>query len=435
MPVLTRKRKAELEAAAEQETQIQEQLDAEIKQAAHQHRPKRQCTDPFKRTDPFRPRSPPPNALMRRSGLVSHSGNKPQRPLPLVFFTVPAANPEDQIFAKGRSSNDVDTIMVIQSLFDHFDKYGVAAMPPKEALETWLDENKDEFVKAREDAAHRRTTQSTILAGEPQAQQPTAPVATEATIERAVRYACHRAAGFLRGAASVLEDPVMQERIDIHHQEQQQISTQIFIESDIGEGIRTSTHTELPRTRPVAPPLDDRFFHPNGQLQSVYKYLTAQIPLPRQWVRWAIKNGVHEVPGRGDICKPGSYIAEDTFDYDALYEAIHRGNFRTGKSEIDYYPEYWPMVEGRRDSFIADLALHRFPPCISPPPNEQYIKRRNLTYSDIEDPSPSGPIAPPRNDDTLDDIYDASPPPSNRRRVQAEGGKVETEASSINGIA
>ncbi|CAJ2511487.1 Uu.00g071120.m01.CDS01 [Anthostomella pinea] len=104
--------------------------------------------------------------------------------------------------------------------------------------------------------------------------------------------------------------------------------------------------------RAIAPPLDPRFFHPDGRLQGIYKYLTAQIPLPRQWVAWAQRNGITYVHGRGDIIAPGVYVADDTFDYDALHQAIHGGTYRTGRREI---------VRSMRDHQTHDLELDAFP--------------------------------------------------------------------------
>jgi hypothetical protein len=113
MPPLTRKRKAEQEAAAQQ---APVQTQPETKQSVEEPSTKRQkLTDPFKRTDPFRPKTPPPKTVIRRRSLVTKS----KQPLPVVFFTVPATNPSNQISARGRSSNDLNTIMLTKSLFEH----------------------------------------------------------------------------------------------------------------------------------------------------------------------------------------------------------------------------------------------------------------------------------------------------------------------------
>ncbi|KAI1506611.1 hypothetical protein F5X99DRAFT_364956 [Biscogniauxia marginata] len=101
-----------------------------------------------------------------------------------------------------------------------------------------------------------------------------------------------------------------------------------------GLGPGAGTPAEGRVVYPVMPPLDPRFFHPDGRLHSAYKYLTAQIPLPRQWVDWALANGIDYVPGRGSIKRKGTYVADDTFDYDALHRVIHSGAFRTGDFEI-----------------------------------------------------------------------------------------------------
>ncbi|OTB16108.1 hypothetical protein K445DRAFT_11077 [Daldinia sp. EC12] len=401
MPVLTRKRKAELEAAAK-EAPIQARPEAD--QPAQEPSPKRhKRTDPFERTDPFRPHSPPLKTIIcRRSPSV-----KLKQPLPVVFFTIPTTNSSNQVSAKGRSSNDVDTIMVTKSLFEHVDKYGVSALPTKEVFDAWLEENKETFIQSRKERDHQQVTlaqlpqdlprataplevilelpapqnnhQPNLAAGPPPRHRRVVPVANQRIIYRAVRAARHTAAQFLNRAALIFEDPAAD--LGVIHGEEQQIrqqprhtdtgaisGTDKKENTDVKEKKTNTVETEPEpmRVRPVAPPLDVRFFHPNGQLQSLYRYLTAQIPLPRQWVRWAINNGINEVPGRGDIRDSGIYVADDTFDYDALFEAVHRGSFRTGRSEIDGYGEYWPMVRGHRDSTTVDLTLHHLSVCLSP---------------------------------------------------------------------
>ncbi|KAI2784032.1 hypothetical protein F4815DRAFT_441690 [Daldinia loculata] len=396
MPPLTRKRKA-LEAAAQQ-TPVQTQ--PETKQSVEEPSSKRQkLTDPFKRIDPFRPHSPPPKTVIRRRSLAT----KLKQPLPVVFFTIPATNPSNQVSARGRSSNDLNTIMLTKSLFEYADKYGAAALPTKEALDAWLEENKDIFIQARKEGYHQQVTSAQSAQNPPRAatqpgvflettapqhnlaarhhapQRRAVPATNRIIIYRAIRTARHTAAHILSQAAAILEGPAVE--LGIMHEGGQQIQQQptpveaITVhgeenkrEDDVvqeKEITAVKNKTEPIRVRPVAPPLDTRFFHPNGQLQSVYRYLTAQIPLPRQWVRWALNNGINKVPGRGDIREPGVYVAEDTFDYDALFEAVHRGCFRTGRFEIDGFSEYWPMVRGHRDSTTVDLALHHLPAHLS----------------------------------------------------------------------
>ncbi|KAI1805711.1 hypothetical protein F4811DRAFT_569914 [Daldinia bambusicola] len=394
MPVLTRKRKAELEAAVKT---IPIQTEPRTEQPIEEPSLKRQkLTDPLERTDPFRPHSPPPKIVIRRRRLTT----QPKQPLPVVFFTIPTTNPSNQVSAKGRSSNNADTIILTKSLFEHVDKYGISALPTKEALDAWLEENKDTFIQARKERDNQQTAlaQSTlnapspaihpevlpetpapeqnarhnVAAGPPMHEQHLVPVADQRMVCRAVRTARHTAARLLNRAASILENPttdweIVQEEGQNAHLRPRLTEKETSLgrekeNTDIQDEKTNTVDTEKePRwIRPAAPPLDTRFFHPNGQLQSVYQYLTAQIPLPRQWVQWAINNGVGEIPGRGDIREPGIYIADDTFDYDALFEAIHRGTFRTGRFEIDGYGEYWPMVRGRKDSITVDLTLHHF---------------------------------------------------------------------------
>ncbi|KAI0853665.1 hypothetical protein F5Y00DRAFT_269091 [Daldinia vernicosa] len=396
MTPLTRKRKAELEAAAQQ---APVQTQPETKQSVEEPSLKRQkLTDPFKRTDPFRPHSPPPKTVIRRRSLAT----KLKQPLPVVFFTIPATNPSNQVSAKGRSSNDLNTIMLTKSLFEHADKYGAASLPTKETLDVWLEGHKDIFIQARKEGYHQQVTSAQPPQDSPRAAthpgvlpETTAPQHNLAAdqnasprravptnriiIYRAICTARHTAAHILTQVAAILEGPAVEPSITHEggQQNQQQPTPAEAItahkeekkreEDNVQEKELTAvgTKTEPTRVRPVAPPLDTRFFHPNGQLQSVYRYLTAQIPLPRQWVRWAINNGINKVPGRGDIREPGVYVAEDTFDYDALFEAVHRGCFRTGRLEIDGFSEYWPMVRGRRDSTTVDLALHHLPTHLS----------------------------------------------------------------------
>ncbi|KAI1657454.1 hypothetical protein F4813DRAFT_389631 [Daldinia decipiens] len=393
MPPLTRKRKAKLEAAAQQ---VPIQTQPETNQSVEEPSSKRQkLTDSFKRTDPFRPHSPPPKTVIHRRSLAT----KLKQPLPVVFFTIPATNPSNQVSAKGRSSNDLNTIMLTKSLFEHADKYGAAALPTSEALDAWLEENKDIFIQARKEGYHQQvtsaqsaqnspgaethpgvfldlTTPQHNLAARHHAPQQHAVLATNRMIiYRAIRTARHTAAHILSQAAAIIEGPERPaEAITAHGGEKKREED----DAREKEMPAVQTKTEPIRVRPVAPPLDTRFFHPNGQLQSVYRYLTAQIPLPRQWVRWAINNGINKVPGRGDIREPGVYVAEDTFDYDALFEAVHRGCFRTGRFEIDGFNEYWPMVRGHRDSTTVDLALHRLPAHLSS------LERTDLDEQEVE---------------------------------------------------
>ncbi|KAI1107297.1 hypothetical protein F4804DRAFT_352173 [Jackrogersella minutella] len=397
MPVLTRKRKAELEAA-EKETQIQSPL--EIEQTTPKPPSKRQKrADPFRRIDPFRPLSPPPKTVIRQRRNVWNFSMKKivpkrQHPLPVIFFTVPTTNSDQQVSSKSRSSNDINMIMTTKSLFEHVDKHGFDALPSHETLVSWLEDHKDEFVDARTKAARLQTTPTRRIQVAPNnagntaggnletpatrhpavrahANRPVVLVANDGIFRRAIRRARHTAANLLHRAAAAFEDyiaegpaliPRNNEEIQgrRQHIESEKAIAPTSAENNREISSRTEADIKHIRVRPIVPPLDPRFFHPNGQLQSVYKYLTAQIPLPRQWAQWAINNGIPNVPGRGDIREPGTYVAEDNFDYDALYQAIHRGRFRTGRMEIDHYPDYWPAVQGKRDNMIADLSLHPF---------------------------------------------------------------------------
>ncbi|KAI0882461.1 uncharacterized protein GGS22DRAFT_191048 [Annulohypoxylon maeteangense] len=381
MPVLTRKRKAELEAAE----RVPEQPSPETEHAAEEHLSKRQKRDdPFKRIDPFRPLSPRPKTVLRRRDqmklfMLKKKPFKPQRPLPTVFFTVPEADPARQISAKSRSTNDVDTIIATKSLFEHVDKYGVEAMPSRETLESWLRENKDEFIQAREKRARQQPTPTRRIQAEgqvigpirpeletpaahhpaarPPTNQPVAPVANGGIVRRVIRRARRTVNRLLNRAVAVLDETLPAETVLVRHiHEDHQVCPGHPLQ--LVQLARMGIEPE--HVRPIAPPLDPRFFHPNGQLHSVYKYLTAQIPLPRQWTRWALNNGITDVPGRGNIGDHGTYVADDTFDYDALYQAIHRGHFRTGRIEIDSHTDHWPGVEGRKDDVVVDLELDEF---------------------------------------------------------------------------
>ncbi|KAI2631971.1 hypothetical protein GGR54DRAFT_634741 [Hypoxylon sp. NC1633] len=444
MAPLTRKRKAELDAAAEVALiQAQLESDAEAVRTAQAVQepevPQINEERPHKRQrtiydDWFRPISPPPQVVVsRRSGLISFpklTTPKPQHPTPIVSYFVPTTNWKNQISAKGRSSNDAETIMATKALFKHADKYGVVAMPTKNALEAWLEENKDEFIRAREKKPRHQPTEVRKSQSPPRANPasgvntetpanhwPTgrvmrlqAPIRNDGILKRVCRCVRRKAAGILGGVVAALEDHVdrepaqpqlaqqpaheqlvqqlVQERIA--QQPQQSVGTQTRgSTSQKSAGTQTRELTPDPtqepeddilarieaalaagaeplRLRPIAPPLDERFFHPNGQLQSVYRYLTAQIPLPRQWVQWAINNGVYHIPERGDIRDPGTYVADDNFSYDALHQMVHSGCFKTGRSEIDSYPEHWPEVKGVRDSCMRELTLHAFPLAAEP---------------------------------------------------------------------
>ncbi|KAI1210389.1 uncharacterized protein F4807DRAFT_459764 [Annulohypoxylon truncatum] len=409
MPVLTRKRKAELEAT---DREAQEQLLTEAEHAAEEPPSKRQKRDdPFKRIDPFRPLSPPPKTVMRRRNQVRLSTlkkrpAKSQHPLPIVFFTVPEANPARQISAKSRSSNDVATIIATNSLFEHVDRYGVEAMPSHQALENWLEENKDKFVQARRQRTREQPTAVRHIqaaphtvgptgsvseapgvhhpATRPHNDRPVVPVANGGIFRRMARYGRRTIDGFLSRAVTGPDEPMPEEPALIVHISQGNLEHLDHPEHLIQLNRLNQPVAEPTQVRPIVPPLDPRFFHPNGQLHSVYKYLTAQIPLPRQWVRWAITNNITTVPGRGDIRHPGTYIADDTFDYDALYQAVHRGHFRTGRIEIDYHLDHWPGVEGRRDDVVADLELYEF----RASPDEKRISDRTSEKSGAPSPEP-----------------------------------------------
>lgn len=255
-------------------------------------------------------------------------------------------------------------------------------MPSQEEIGTWLEEHKDEFIKARKERTRRqgpagpvRRIQNIPRAAAAVVAQPIVRVAHHPAVRRvlgrqfgpvpdggimrharrAARAARRTVAGLLGRAAVALQVPA--------------------------DG--PAAILEPGYVRPVAPPLDERFFHPNGQLYTVFKYLTAQIPLPRQWVKWAIENGVYEVEGRGDIREPEVYIADDNFDYGALYDMIHYGHFKTGRLEIDIFPDHWLMVEGHRDRRVNDLLLHRFPP-------DQVASRRHIQAEDGRVPDQEG---------------------------------------------
>ncbi|KAI8964955.1 hypothetical protein F5Y11DRAFT_46610 [Daldinia sp. FL1419] len=409
MTPISRKRKAEL-GAVEQEALEQTQFQSE--QPSQETPSKR-----LKLTDSSGEANLPPlhphrlRRLRRNSVHYYRPIAERKRPLPVVFFTVPEANPRHQTTAKGRSSNNVDMIMVVKSLFEHADKYGVAALPTKEAFETWLEENKDTFIQNRQ-ATQAQPSQDSLRAAthpggfpempatqdDPTARhhprQPQAvPITSQTTIRRVIRTARHSAAYLLSRAATILEGTETElgthrEGQQAHHQPGPIGAMASRGEDDIVEekdANAVGVKTEPTWTRPVAPPLDRRFFHPNGELHSVYKYLTAQIPLPRQWVRWAIDNGINEVPERGDIREPGVYVAEDTFNYGGLFEAVHRGCFKTYIRTIDYYVEHWPMVRGCRDIETKTLTLHRLP---AQPPSLQRVESNIQRIQESIVPSP-----------------------------------------------
>ncbi|KAI1093819.1 hypothetical protein F5B19DRAFT_500753 [Rostrohypoxylon terebratum] len=387
MPVLTRKRKAELEAG---DPEMQEQQLEEAENATKQRSPKRQrCDKPPKRTDPFRPlspQSPPPRTVMRQGNRVKYSRLKkrtpqPRHPLPILFFTEPEINPARQISARSRSSNDVNLIMATKSLFEHQDKYGPEAMPSYKDLESWLEEHKDEFIQDKARQAQRQPSPARRIQEAPEVADPIAaeadppaahnpaarpperpapPAANDGIFRRLARYASRSIHGFVNRPDPAPEEVAPQEIPLTLHISQGNLEQPEQPEHTTNIGHLNKPVADPTPVRPIAPTLDPRFFHPNGQLHSVYKYLTADIPLPRQWVRWALANNIMDVPGRGDIRGPGTYVAEDTFDYDALYQAVHRGHFRTGRIEIDYHTDHWPGVEGWRDQRVADLDLDEF---------------------------------------------------------------------------
>ncbi|KAI0011748.1 hypothetical protein F4779DRAFT_636303 [Xylariaceae sp. FL0662B] len=376
MAPITRKRKAEIEATREEEER------------------KRLCLN-----DPIRSPSPPPSPIIRKRHPLlqkKYAAPEKQYPKPVVFFTMPEENPASQVVAKSQSSNEVETILATKALVDHTQKYGGVAMPTQQALEDWLESNKSEFVKAQQQSRARRSGApsprrvqnsprathadgiNTVVAhpaerpgqqqrGANPAAVPTGGIVREVArhTRRAVRYvirAFKDAADLLEtqfnlAAADAAEAPQPWDVVVAEAPEDVPAPIDLPALKQKGEMVEVAAHI-----RPIAPVLDERFFHPDGRLQGVYKYLTAQIPLPRRWVEWAVRNGVTEVEGRGDIRDPGTYVAEDTFDYGALYELVHRGEFRTGRREIDWFPETWPMVRDKRDGFVADLRLHRFPP-------------------------------------------------------------------------
>ncbi|KAI5863372.1 hypothetical protein GGS23DRAFT_621021 [Durotheca rogersii] len=393
MAPLTRKRKAEIEAAEAETTNISKRVRLDRVPKGPQS-PER--IRPFQRTDPFRPLSPRPKEVRTRKlsypvklWKLNPKTVEPPRPLPIVFFTEPMENPMNQLSAKSRSSHDVDTILAMKSLYEHAHKYGAVALPTKDTLESWLEQNKDKFIQARKSQSNARQPQPPVqrnnnaprhadpmIAALPEVPTMEHPAVrrrlTAATIlRRSAKSACRTASRLVRATrhhiATALEAtahlvrgvegpaPEVEFLRDIEDQEAEDSARRTAVLEAVQAG-----EAEPLRVRPIAPPLDTRFFHPNGQLQTVYKYLTAQIPLPRQWVDWAVNNGIYTVEGRGDIREPGCYVAEDTFDYDHLHLAIHRGSFRTGRREIDSFPEHWPIAGGLRDNYTLDLNLHRF---------------------------------------------------------------------------
>ncbi|KAI1460821.1 hypothetical protein F4805DRAFT_477952 [Annulohypoxylon moriforme] len=417
MPVLTRKRKAELEAA---EREVQEQLSSEADHAMERHSPKRikvERQDPFKRIDPFRPRSPPKTVLRRRRE-VKYSDlkkkPKPRHPVPIAFFIVPEADPAQQVSAKSRSTNNVDTIMATTSLFKHMDKYGIEAMPTRRSLENWLEEHKDEFIQARAQRARKQSTPVRRVqaashaagatgsgvetpaarhpASSPRINRPVASAANDGIFRRAIRRVRRTVDRILNRAVDVLEETIPGGPAHIPHIHYRHSEYLEHIAQRVPLDRLNQPTAEPTQVRPIMPPLDPRFFHPNGQLQSVYKYLTAQIPLPQQWVKWALNNGIKTVPGRGDLRHVGTYVADDTFDYDALYQAVHRGHFKTGRIEIDYHLDHWSGVEGRRDDMVVDLELPEFR--ASPEPESSNGSLRGLPSTAGPEPEPELELEP-----------------------------------------
>ncbi|KAL7623930.1 hypothetical protein AAE478_005487 [Parahypoxylon ruwenzoriense] len=476
MAPLTRKRKAEMEAASQAAeagratSPKRVRLAEEFEEPQQAQLPRRK--DPFKRIDPFRPLSPRPTEVRRRKIPFPvklwklNQKEVPRHPLPVLFFTEPEVNPGNQWLARSRSSNEVDTIVAAKSLLVHAEKYGAVALPSKEALESWLEANKDQFIRARQansnarqptppaqrvQNAPRRAAVIGAFPETPDAHHPAVRAGEAralpfrqragAALRRAARHTRHAAAELVRAArhhlAGALEvtarvvqpAPAVGEgptetsgEVELVRDVEQREEEEAARRAAVLEAVEAGEIQPL-RVRTVAPPLDPRFFHPNGQLQTVYKYLTGQIPLPRQWVAWAISNGIYTVDGRGDIRESGCYVAEDTFDYDTLYLAIRRGHFRTGRREIDSFPEHWPVAGDLRDNYTVDLELHRFTGPSPQRTEEPSGPEQDPKGKGKQLPSPSsGPARSSRS-------VAASPPAPAPASVPASGSDVEAGPS------
>ncbi|KAI1637494.1 hypothetical protein F4809DRAFT_640543 [Biscogniauxia mediterranea] len=367
-----------------------------------------------------RPRSGPHLDLSTLAYLASYDHG------PLMFLTLPTARPDQLGVGKTFTTHNKSTILAADILADHNHKYGNIAMPDQAALKTWLEENKCEFVRARLNRrAAKQSAQRLQVAPRPanadnvpvpvavhpaaRPNPPRQPIAQpfRAGIVRRARMYCRQVveglatrlnsfgrriytpedveevvegdemevqlAQVLEGTTpvrnAILNNGFLREHEEMDtdsepEEEEEELRAFVPPPSVAGPASSSSTSRQPHRyVEPVMPPLDARFFHQDGRLHSVFKYLTAQIPLPRQWVKWAESNGVNYVEGRGDLRRRGTYIADDTFDYDALYRAIQSGRLRTGRPEIDNYPDYWPMVMSAKDRKVAHFDhLSRYPP-------------------------------------------------------------------------
>ncbi|KAI4858672.1 hypothetical protein F4820DRAFT_211927 [Hypoxylon rubiginosum] len=304
-------------------------------------------------------------------------------------------------------------------------KHGVAALPSQEAFRSWLDENKDKFVKhnsgltmdvsspfpmshggcvavvdTRTETPIAVTLQPgaghlALKPGEDRICPPIVVGARQREFRRAPRCGggaihCIRcaAASVLRRAAMVL-DPRDFNRQQGRRQRDTSIpslagalpaAAKVTAAKEISQ-THTSHSTKAAGKKPArlaAPPsLDPRFFYPDGRLRAAYRHLEAQVPLPMQWVSWAIDNGHHEVPGRGNIRNAGIAAADETFDYDALHLALHRHLHRTGHPKIASSAR----AELLRDDPPAAAAFHHFS-LQDPPASRQ--------YPPIEDSLPHG---------------------------------------------
>ncbi|XXG97093.1 hypothetical protein Hte_003388 [Hypoxylon texense] len=314
---------------------------------------------------------------------------------------------EDEGTETSTSTSDRKFIGMTKLLLEHAHKYGVTALPSQEALQSWLNENKDEFVKhssgrmvddsvslltpCRGSVLDDTLTEIPLTALKPGENPMCPPEMVDTHQTEHLRRARRCGSGAIHcvrcAAASILRRVAMFLEPNSLNQQQGRRVRDAFIPSFTrtlpAATSRTAeqclkvvapkedvhTHTSLSTKaagkQPARlgqqlppPPLDPRFFYPDGSLRATYRHREAQVPLPRQWVSWAIENGHHEVPGRGDIRDPGTAMADETFDYDALHMALHRLLYRPSHSKV--YPSARAGEELLTDDRPAAAAFHHF---------------------------------------------------------------------------
>ncbi|KAI1781095.1 hypothetical protein F4818DRAFT_436287 [Hypoxylon cercidicola] len=441
---------------ARQQTQLEEQeeVDAQLKAEQAYHRPV-PLEEPDRESDgavdELSADAPSVSGLRPQLGQEQYNSSPAE-----ISTETPSKTPSNRTSTKRRaktpneeSSEDkglesgnftikqigdqAETINVTKLLIEHADKYGVAALPSQEALQSWLDRNKDEFAKANTAPATFATAEMAVTVpphqgGAPAAavsdtysETPAAHPSARLPVERrghtalylrpredarqrrkccgarAVNCVRGTAASVLRLAAAILDpDDRQQQRQRCCHQPSAPAAPAVAastatsrLEEDERATEATTNEVQKPKspskatgkkssssTRSVAPPLDARFFHPNGELRTAYMHLAARIPLPLRWVLWAVENRHYYVPGRGDIRDSRMLTADDNFDYDALHAALKRSSSKAGDLKVDAFREEH-LREGRPAAAAFHHFSHELPPLEETQPQEEDKAERN----------------------------------------------------------